>query len=90
LNDLKVHHKVEFWRVSHNFINFLSEIKKLRKVRKLSICKNFNLDFAAPFNTILVKMVAYNLHLKKIDVNFEGLKVHFLNFLRKKKRWHSF
>jgi hypothetical protein len=37
LEQLKVHHKIEFWRIYHNFINFLSELKILNKARKLSI-----------------------------------------------------
>jgi hypothetical protein len=36
------------------------------------------------FKTIPVKMIAYNLELPKtIYVNFEGLDVHILTFLKK-------
>jgi hypothetical protein len=52
LDLLKVYYKISFWRINHNFINFLSEVKNSKKVIKLSTWKNFNSKFAAPFEMI--------------------------------------
>jgi hypothetical protein len=59
------------------------------KIQKLSTWKKFDSKFVAPFEIIPFKMVAYNLYLPRKDMNFEGIEIHFLNFLRKYKNGES-
>jgi hypothetical protein len=51
----KVHHKVESWKISHNFTNFFKWVRILSIARELLIWKNFNSEFVATFDMIPVK-----------------------------------